>query len=133
MGNVHGIATVGQPRDEVRATDNRLLSVAPAVSVRLLRKGTVITCPRPRRGPRATMAASPEFAAAAVDHIIAGLLGHDRAAMLAAILPASSAEQGQRNRPQRPSSRDRGRVGMGGPSAVGSLPDSVSGAGSASG
>jgi hypothetical protein len=34
---------------------------------------------------------------AAVDNIISGLLGHDRAAMLAAILPRSQAEQDQRN------------------------------------
>lgn len=33
---------------------------------------------------------------AAVDRIITGLLGHDRAAMLAATLPASQAEQDQR-------------------------------------
>jgi hypothetical protein len=34
---------------------------------------------------------------AAVDNIITGLLGHDRAAMLAAILPATQAEQDHRN------------------------------------
>ena len=94
-------ATVPHPLRPVPAAHVRQAQPRPAPA----RRTYYWVCPHNPNNPRHAAkhpdhvrASVPDHdITAAVDHIINGLLGHDRAAMLAALLPATQAEADQRN------------------------------------